>query len=117
MIEVPNPHQRILKLYALGHVEDCIKLTIASKQNNSVKFEIVGKALGSDKTTAEGKTSAVHFITFELTPEQIALLKNNQKEACSASLAITHSNYKHETPLTSETIDAIASDLVLPAGY
>ncbi len=72
---------------------------------------------GSDKVRAiadedlerenEAKTSAVHFLRFELSPETAIAAK----EGAEISVGIDHPDYTYRTDLTSDMRDALAKDL------
>jgi len=54
------------------------------------------------------KTSAVHFLRFELSPPMIAAMKNG----ASLGIGVDHDNYRHSiTPLPARTRDALYRDL------
>jgi sulfur transfer complex TusBCD TusB component (DsrH family) len=63
------------------------------------------EALHAAQLTREHVTAAVHYITFELTPDQV--------EAFGAGtvLAIDHPSYQEETELSSTTVSELADDL------
>lgn len=75
------------------------------------------KVDGSDKVWAiadedlerenEAKTSAVHFLRFELSPETATAAK----EGANISVGIDHPDYTYSTDLTSDMRDALAIDL------
>ena len=54
------------------------------------------------------KTSAVHFMRFELTPEMCEAVKNG----AAISMGIDHENYRHSVePLPQASRDSLAKDL------
>ena len=55
----------------------------------------------------EEKTSAVHFLRFELTPEMVAAAKNG----ASIRIGVEHPNYSAESVLPQATRDSLAADL------
>ena len=59
-----------------------------------------------DRETEE-KTSAVHFVRFELTPAMIAALRAGG----SAKLGCDHSNYPAHTVIAPDTLASLAGDL------
>jgi len=62
MFEIPDAAERRRVLAGLGGVEETIELTVADQV-------IKGEAERDvDRTTAEGKASAVHFVHFPFTP-------------------------------------------------
>jgi hypothetical protein len=58
-----------------------------------------------DRTTADGKTSSVHWLRFKLTKEQIARFLTVR-----VVLGLSHRNYGHMAVLTDETKAALAKD-------
>ena len=58
-----------------------------------------------DRTTADGKTSSVHWLRFKLTPEQIARFKNER-----VVIGVGHKHYGHMAVLGDETRAALARD-------
>lgn len=57
--------------------------------------------------TRDDTTSAVHYIAWAMTPEEVAALG----EADDVQLAVTHDNYAHEAQLTDETVQELLTDL------
>jgi hypothetical protein len=55
----------------------------------------------------EDKTSAVHFVRFELTPQMAAAVK----QGAEIKAGIDHPAYSEETSLTAEIRDSLAGDL------
>ncbi|HEX9647223.1 MAG TPA: DUF3501 family protein, partial [Alphaproteobacteria bacterium] len=70
MFEIPDVALRRRVLAALGGVEETIELTVAGQ---AIKGEAEREI---DRTTAEGKASAVHFVHFPFTPAQIAAFRD-----------------------------------------
>ncbi|MEO8559819.1 MAG: DUF3501 family protein, partial [Rhodospirillales bacterium] len=60
-----------------------------------------------ERTNESGKTSAVHFLHFVFTAEQIARFRAADAELI---LGIAHPNYRHMAVLSEETRRALASD-------
>jgi len=102
MFEIDDPVRREGELRRLAHVENHIMLEIDGEQ---VKAEPEGDI---ERTTEDGKTSAVHFLRFHLTPAQIAYFKDPAKRVL---LAIAHPNYGHMAVMGEETRNALAQDL------
>jgi hypothetical protein len=60
-----------------------------------------------DRTTDE-KTSAVHFLRFELTPSMVEAMKSG----ASLSIGVDHDNYRHlRGPVPAQIRDSLALDL------
>ena len=60
-----------------------------------------------DRTTADGKTSSVHWLRFKFTPEQIARFTSSSERVV---LGIAHPHYGHMAVLSAETRAALAKD-------
>ena len=102
MFEIDNPVRRSEFLARLGGVEETVGLTVAGAR-------VAGQAERDiDRTTADGKASAVHFIHFPMTADQVAAFKSGDGEI---TLDIGHDAYRHMTVLSAETRTALAGDL------
>jgi Protein of unknown function (DUF3501) len=67
MFEISSPQHRDRVLSELGHVEDSIRLDFGEHSvvaENATEHDL-------ERTTADGKTSAVHFLRFAMRPEQV----------------------------------------------
>ena len=102
MIEIEDPVRRDRVLRELGGIERLITLTIDG--------EPVGAEPESDveRTTAEGKTSSVHFLRFPLTDAQV---ESFRRDDARVVLAITHQKYDHMAALPAPIRQALAGDL------
>jgi Protein of unknown function (DUF3501) len=101
MFEIPDADQRARVLMTLGGVEDHIVLEIAGARIKAEPERDV------ERTKADGKTSSVHFVHFELGDDHAEALKSGAR----VSLGIEHSNYGHTALLAEATRAALASDL------
>ncbi len=101
MIEIDNPERRRCVLAGLGGIEKCLTLCVDGKIITGVAEEDI------DRTTAEGKTSAVHFVHFPFTDAQIDAFHSGKADVI---LAITHDNYSHMAMLSRATRTALAKD-------
>eukprot|EP00761_Pharyngomonas_kirbyi_P012501 gb/GECH01012528.1/.p1 GENE.gb/GECH01012528.1/~~gb/GECH01012528.1/.p1 ORF type:complete len:310 (+),score=55.50 gb/GECH01012528.1/:1-930(+) len=101
MFEISNREKREKKLKELGHVEDTIFLTFGS-------HEVQAEPLSSDRTAPDGKTSAIHFMGFNFSPEQKEAFLKHQD---GAKVEIRHSKYPHATALSPELMAALREDL------
>ena len=101
MIEIEDPVRRDRVLRELGGIERLITLTIDG--------EPVGAEPESDveRTTAEGKTSSVHFLRFPLTDTQVEAFR---RDGARVVLAITHQKYDHMAALPAPIRQALAGD-------
>ena len=102
MFEIDDPVRRDNTLRKLGGVEDSITIEIGD--------EIVRAVPESDieRTKADGKTSAVHFVHFNLSDEQIIAFK---KEGTKIVLGFSHENYSHMVKLPDVTRNCLSKDL------
>jgi hypothetical protein len=102
MIEIEDEGRRARTLARLGHIEDQIFLVIGEEEARGVPEE------DADRTTGDGKTSAVHFIHFPLTPAMADAFRSDEGQAM---LAIRHENYQHMAGISQVVRDALAVDL------
>ncbi len=101
MIEIDDERPRRRILATLGHVEDTFELRFAGQTVKGVPEDDI------DRTTAEGKTSSVHFLHFSFTPEQKKAFATPGTEVM---VAITHHNYRHMALLSEDSRAALSSD-------
>src|ERR1700710_1399739 len=66
MLEIEDADRRNAVLLTLGGIEESVFLDIGGEKLIATPTEY------DDRTTADGKTSSVHWLRFKLTPEQIA---------------------------------------------
>ncbi len=102
MIEVADPKERQKMLAKLIGIEKAIWVEIDG-------FEKVRPIANEDlERETEDKTSSVHFLRFELTPDMIGAIKSG----ASISMGIDHQNYTHETrPVGDDIRVSLANDL------
>jgi hypothetical protein len=104
MIEIPDPAQRAVRLGEMIGIEDQVWLQVGDMDRI---VPIADEDL--DRTTAD-KTASVHFMRFEVTPEQINALKGG----AALYAGIDHPSYpieRCEVPLAIR--DSLVSDLVV----
>jgi len=102
MFEIEDEALRTRLLSALGGVEDSVSLLFADQRIAAQPESDVGRS------TAEGKTSAVHFLHFPLSSAQSALFK---QEGMAVVFAIRHPDYQHMAVLPESVRATIALDL------
>ena len=102
MFEIPDTGKRRTLLMRLGHVEETVTLAFADHTVQALPTD------DTQRTTDDGKTSAVHFLRFSFTPQQKALLLANPN--MDIVLSINHAAYKAEAHLSQETRSALLSD-------
>jgi hypothetical protein len=101
MLEIEDADRRNTVLSTLGGIEETVFLEIGGDTIHATPTEY------DDRTTADGKTSSVHWLRFKLTPDQIARFKNGAERVV---LGVSHRNYGHMAVLTAETRAALAKD-------
>jgi hypothetical protein len=94
LIEFPDPAERARQLAILKGIEDACWVQV---QGHEKVFAIADEDL--ERENAE-KTSAVHFLRFELKPEMIA----NLRDVSALAIGVDHQHYRH-------TIDSVPSEI------
>src|SRR3954465_14445741 len=97
MLEIEDADRRNTVLLTLGGIEETVFLEIGSDTVHATPTEY------DDRTTADGKTSSVHWLRFKLPPDQIARLKNGR-----GVLGGPPRDYGHMAVLPAETRPALA---------
>jgi hypothetical protein len=103
MIEIEDEGLRRQILAGLGHIETMVQLTFGDHTVTATP------EMDMDRTTAEGKTSSVHFLHFAFTPAQTAIFKASGTRVVAG---ITHANYAHMAMLSESSRAALAKDFV-----
>jgi Protein of unknown function (DUF3501) len=102
LLEFPEPEARRAALAKLIGVED--RCWVRASEMERV-FAIADEDIDREN---DEKTSAVHFLRFDLTPSMITALK----DGAPLSLGVDHDNYHHAvSPLPDAVRDALARDL------
>jgi len=101
MVEYPDVEERRQALEKLIGIED--KVWVQVERQEKV-FAIADEDLEREDGT---KTSAVHFLRFELTPEMVASMKAGE----GLSVGIDHPNYRLAVTADDATRGALARDL------
>ena len=102
MIEFPDEDQRRAMLQKLIGVEDRVYMQINGHER---VYAIADEDL---ERSNEQKTSAVHFLRFELSGEQVGSLRNG----ASLAAGIDHDSYRVEiSPLTDNIRQSLLADL------
>jgi hypothetical protein len=86
MLEIEEPGVRDRVLLTLGGIEESVYLQIGGDTIKATPTEY------EDRTTAEGKTSAVHWLRFVFTSAEIARFKRGSEKIV---LGVGHANYGH----------------------
>jgi hypothetical protein len=106
MIEFGDPTVRAERLREMRGIENCINLEI---EGHGIAQVIADEDLERE---TEEKTSAVHFMRFELSTDQIAALKDGAKLFAS----VEHAAYPiPRFEVSQATRDSLTKDLVLTA--
>ena len=101
MLEIEDPVQRASVLARLGGIDECIAMEVDGE-------EIAGAPMESeDRTTADGKTSSIHWLRFAFTPAQIAKFKSG---AGRVVVGIAHPNYGHMAVMPQDVRSELATD-------
>lgn len=102
LLEYPDPEQRRVALAKLIGVEKRCWVRVSEMER---VFAIADEDLERDDGE---KTSAVHFLRFELSASMIAAMKSG----ASLSVGVDHGNYRHSvSPLPGLVRDALGLDL------
>ncbi len=103
MIEIPDEVRRRATLATLGSIERHIAIIVGGERI-AATWETE-----TDRTTAAGKTSAVHFLHFPFTPNQIAAFASGDE----VTVRIDHPNYGHAATLPNAVRDELVTDFRL----
>jgi hypothetical protein len=102
LIEFPDPDERRIALEKLIGVEDRCWVRISEMDR---VFALADEDMEREN---EQKTSAVHFLRFELSPSMIEAMKSG----ASLSIGVDHDNYRHLlSPLPAPIRNALSRDL------
>jgi hypothetical protein len=101
MLEIEDATRRNAVLLTLGGIEESVFMEIGGDTIRATPTEY------DDRTTADGKTSSVHWLRFKLTGDQIAHFRTGSERVV---LGISHPSYGHMAVLTAEARAALAKD-------
>ena len=101
LIEFPDAEERKVRLAALKGVEDRCWVQVEGFDRS---FAIADEDLEREN---EEKTSSVHFLRFELTPEMASKVKSG----ASVMVGIDHPSYHYEVQLSQAQRESLARDL------
>jgi hypothetical protein len=102
LIEYPDPNQRKRELARLIGVEDRVFVEV---EGHARIYAIADEDLDREN---DEKTSAVHFLRFEL-PEST---RDAVRAGASVRLGCDHTNYPAHTEIVAETLTSLAGDLL-----
>jgi len=101
MFEIDDPERRTALLNGLGGVEETLSIEIAGDIVKGVAEEDI------DRTSADGKASAIQFLHFPFTDAQVAAFKNPDNRIV---IAIGHEKYGHMAVMPESMRQALAED-------
>ncbi|HYG85303.1 MAG TPA: DUF3501 family protein [Azospirillum sp.] len=101
MFEIDNPVQREAFLSKAGGVEERIQLQFAGHTLVARPEDDV------ERTNEQGKTSSVHFMHFDFTPEQIEAFRTPGTQVV---VAVMHPNYGHMAMMPETVRAELAKD-------
>ncbi len=101
MFEIEDERRRRRILGQLGGVEDTVTLTLGEDVISARPERDV------ERSTAEGKTSSVHFLHFPFTPDQVRAFCDGSAKIV---LGIHHPRYQHMAVMPDEVRQALAAD-------
>jgi hypothetical protein len=103
LLEYPDPEERKARLATLRGVEDRCWVQVEG-------FDRVWAIADEDLDREnDEKTSSVHFLRFELTPE----MRERIKSGAAVAAGVDHENYRHALqPLPQAVRNSLANDLV-----
>jgi len=103
MLEYEDAEQRRQALQRLTGIEHRVWIQVEG-------FDLVWAIADEDlPRSTEAKTSAVHFLRFEVTPEMISMLN----KGAALSMGIDYPEYRVQVDVTSEVRDALLRDFSL----
>jgi hypothetical protein len=101
LIEYPDEAQRRIELARLTNIETKVWVRVAGHDK---VYAIADEDL---ERSTEEKTSAVHFLRFELSPAMIAAAKAGE----ALSMGVDHPNYAVDLEVPAPTREALVADL------
>jgi hypothetical protein len=102
LLEFPDPDERRVALEKLIGVEDRCWMRVSEMER---VFAIADEDM---ERANDQKTSAVHFLRFELSPSMVEAMRSG----ASLSIGVDHENYRHSLgPVPSPIRDSLSLDL------
>jgi hypothetical protein len=101
MLEIEDARRRDKVLMSLGGIEETAFMEIDGQTIRATPTEY------EDRTSQDGKTSSVHWLRFDFTPDQIRRFKTEGERVV---LGLSHPNYGHMAVLTGQARGALAKD-------
>ncbi len=101
MFEIDDPARRARELGRLGGVEETMTLQFDG-------HTVTGRPEGDvERTNEAGKTSSVHFLHFDFTPDQVMAFR---KPGTQVVVGIGHENYGHMAVMPEAVREELAGD-------
>ena len=105
MLEYQNVEERKAQLALLGGIEHLVWVQVNGPVN---EFPPVTAISNEDlERSSDEKTSAVHFMRFELDEKMIAALRTG----AGLAMGVDHRHYQHQVQVSARTIRALLCDL------
>ncbi|MDP6109897.1 MAG: DUF3501 family protein [Rhodospirillales bacterium] len=101
MFEIDDPERRTRLLNGLGGVEETLTITVGDDVIRGIPEKDV------DRTSAEGKASAIQFLHFPFSAEQVAGFKNPGNKIV---VGIGHEKYGHMAVMPEPVREALSQD-------
>ncbi len=101
MFEIDDPERRTRLLNGLGGVEETLTITVGDDVIRGIPEKDV------DRTSAEGKASAIQFLHFPFSAEQVAGFKNPGNKIV---VGIGHEKYGHMVVMAELVREALSQD-------
>lgn len=101
MIEIEDGERRDRELRKLGHIEETVFLDVGNERIKGTPTDY------EDRTTADGKTSSVHWLRFSFTPAQIATFRAGSEPVV---IGMSHGNYGHMAVMPPAVRAALGKD-------
>lgn len=101
MFEVEDQAERREFLARLGGVENQVFIAVGEERIEAVPEGDV------ERSTAEGKTSAVHFLHFPFEDDQVVRMGDQD---VPVEIGIDHKNYSHRSPVPDEIRNELLAD-------
>jgi len=101
MFEIDDPERRTRLLNGLGGVEETLTITVGDDVIRGIPEKDV------DRTSAEGKASAIQFLHFPFSAEQVAGFKNPGNKIV---VGIGHEKYGHMAVMPEPVREALSHD-------
>jgi len=101
MLEIEDSVRRDRELRRLGHIEENVFIEIGRDRIKGIPTDY------EDRTTADGKTSSVHWLRFVFSKAQVEAFRTGSDRVV---LGVAHTNYGHMAVLGDTQRTALAKD-------